>query len=81
MECRRLEKSFIFRRKSVFGARSAILSYQEKLWVADHKGTSSSKVLNIPKRKMFRGDFNLKVIGSLYPITGIINTEKYSKVV
>jgi len=30
---------------------------------------------------MFRGDFNLKVIGSLYPITGIINTEKYSKVV
>jgi len=34
----------------VLGARSGILSNQ-KLWVEDHKGSSSSKALNIPKRK------------------------------
>jgi len=53
MECRSLEKGFIFEQKSVFGARSATLSYQGKLWVEDHNGSSSTKVLSIPKRKCF----------------------------
>jgi len=29
-----------------------------------------------PKKKIFCGDFNFQVVGSLYVITGMINTEK-----
>jgi len=42
---------------------------------------TSSKKQNIPKKKMFWGCFSFQGVGPLYPVTGMMNAEKYNELV
>jgi len=75
MECRTLEKKIFPTKVRVCCNVSHVVTSGKVMGRRSQRNIIIQSAKH-PKKKMFCGDFNFQVVGSLYPITGMMNTEK-----